>query len=81
MEQPDTWEKFTFELPVADTPRPPVITINGDHGLLVAIHPDGHLEYGEGYEPDEAARRFWDGLAVAYGQPRCCPSCQTQLGV
>jgi hypothetical protein len=29
---------------------------------LVTIHPDGRVELGEGYEPDEAARAFWDAV-------------------
>jgi hypothetical protein len=33
------------------------------HGRpLVTIHPDGRVELGEGYEPDEAARAFWDAV-------------------
>ena len=49
---------------------PPTITIAGDDGPLVTIHPDGHLEYGPGYDPDEAARRFWDALQ-RYMPARC----------
>jgi hypothetical protein len=26
---------------------------------MVTIHPDGRIEFGEAYEPDEAARMFW----------------------
>lgn len=54
---------------------PPAIELRGDGGgLLVAVHPDGRLEYGPGYEPDEAARRFWDGVeqyarTIQYGAP------------
>ncbi|MFJ2279277.1 hypothetical protein ACIOEZ_34575 [Streptomyces sp. NPDC087866] len=40
----------------------PTITIPGADGPLVTIHPDGRLEYGEGYEPDEAARQFWEAM-------------------
>ncbi|MFK0159175.1 hypothetical protein ACIQVK_44780 [Streptomyces sp. NPDC090493] len=29
---------------------------------LVTIHPNGRVELGEGYEPDEAARAFWDAV-------------------
>ncbi|MFE3381348.1 hypothetical protein [Streptomyces anulatus] len=36
------------------------ITIPGTAGPLVTIRPDGRLEYGPEYEPDEAARLFWD---------------------
>ncbi|MFD8469056.1 hypothetical protein ACFV10_28610 [Streptomyces cyaneofuscatus] len=38
------------------------ITIPGAAGPLVTIRPDGRLEYGPGYEPDEAARLFWDAV-------------------
>jgi hypothetical protein len=54
---------------------PPTISIHGDNGsLLVAVHPDGRLEYGPDYEPDDAARRFWEGVEQAarniqYGPP------------
>lgn len=34
-------------------------------GVLVEIAHDGTLTYGEGYTPDDAARRFWDALAAA----------------
>ncbi len=30
---------------------------------LVRIHSDGTAVFGEGYEPDEAARLFWDAVA------------------
>jgi hypothetical protein len=55
-------------------PIPPTITINGDGGTpLVKIHPNGTLEYGPNYDPDEAARRFWD--AMAHYLPTRCPAC------
>lgn len=38
------------------------VTIPGVAGPLVTIHADGRLEYGPGYEPDEAARRFWEAM-------------------
>ncbi|MFE6185509.1 hypothetical protein ACFQ6U_13890 [Streptomyces sp. NPDC056465] len=41
---------------------------------LVTIHPDGRVELGEGYGPDEAARSFWDAVQClaqdSLGQPR-----------
>lgn len=53
---------------------PPDITILGEDGApLVTIHPNGELEYGPGYEPDEAARRFWD--AIRHLAPARCPNC------
>lgn len=33
--------------------------------LLVRIRYDGIVEYGPDYEPDEAARRFWEALKAA----------------
>lgn len=56
--------------------RPPVISITGNDGrLLAAIHPDGRLEYGEDYRPDEAAQAFWEAVqrlqqALAGGDAR-----------
>lgn len=45
------------------TPGPPDIIIqNSDGQPLVTIHPTGELEYGPGYEPNEAARLFWEAL-------------------
>lgn len=42
---------------------PSQIVIDGAHGPLVTIHlDDGRLEYGPGYTPDAAARRFWDAV-------------------
>lgn len=44
--------------------QPGVMSIGtGRHGILVSINPDGSLEYGENYEPDEAARVFWEAMA------------------
>ncbi|MEV8344591.1 hypothetical protein [Streptomyces niveus] len=41
---------------------------------LVTIHPDGRVELGENYEPDEAARVFWDAVQRlspdSFGAPR-----------
>jgi hypothetical protein len=56
-------------------PEPPRIVILGedDRTPLVTIHPSGVIEYGPGYEPDAAARRFWD--AMRYYMPARCPSC------
>lgn len=58
----------------AHAPVPPTIVIQGvDRQPLVSIHPDGALEYGPGYEPDEAARTFWDALRRY--MPARCPNC------
>ncbi|MFJ7023177.1 hypothetical protein ACIQUW_32925 [Streptomyces sp. NPDC101117] len=59
-------------------PPPPIVHITGSNGQpLVSIHPDGRTEFGDGYEPDEAARQFWDavqrlvpsGMAREFGAP------------
>ncbi|MFF7476631.1 hypothetical protein [Streptomyces sp. NPDC008092] len=39
------------------------ITIMASHGRpLITIRPDGTLELGDDYQPDEAARAFWDAV-------------------
>ncbi len=54
---------------------PPIIAITGQNGRpLVAVHPDGRLEYGDGYTPDDAAQAFWDAVErlsrnLQYGAP------------
>jgi len=40
----------------------PVICAHGDNGLIWAVHPDGRIELGDGYSPDEAAASFWDAV-------------------
>jgi hypothetical protein len=41
----------------------PFLTILSDKGApLVKIYGDGTLEYGEGYNPDEAAQRLWEAI-------------------
>lgn len=55
-------------------PAPPdIIIASGDGGPLVTIHPNGELEYGPDYTPDEAARAFWDALRRL--APTRCPAC------
>jgi hypothetical protein len=50
------------EIQAVKTP-PPVIHIAGTNGQpLVSIHSDGRTEFGEGYQPDEAATAFWDAV-------------------
>lgn len=39
------------------------LVIGTARGVLVRIKPDGSLEYGLEYEPDEAARVFWEAMA------------------
>lgn len=48
---------------IAD-PNGSLLQINrpGTDVPLVRIFFDGHMEYGEGYEPDEAAHAFWAAM-------------------
>jgi len=40
------------------------ILSNAD-GMLLGMRQDGTMEYGDGYEPDEAARIFWEAVTRA----------------
>ncbi|MFI0822247.1 hypothetical protein ACH4TX_42260 [Streptomyces sp. NPDC021098] len=71
-----TTSSQTFQL-AGPTPSNIVIMDDGIQPL-VTIHPDGTLEYGPGYDPDEAASRFWDALRRC--MPGRCPSCGHILG-
>ncbi|MFD8488672.1 hypothetical protein [Streptomyces sp. NPDC059712] len=56
---------YTMDGPsvIAMTVPPSRLVIDGANGPLVTIHlDDGRLEYGPGYTPDAAARRFWDAV-------------------
>lgn len=44
-------------------PTDPLLTIKSELGWSVIIRYDGKLEYSEGYDPDAAARIFWEALA------------------
>ena len=53
---------------------PPTLSILGEDGApLVTIHPNGTLEYGLDYTPDEAAQRFWDAMRQL--APARCRNC------
>ena len=56
---------YSGSITAAD-PLPGNIVIRPVHNRppLVTIHPDGTLEYGPDYTPDEAARVFWDAMAA-----------------
>ena len=46
-------------------PENSLLAISGSDGeVLVRVHYDGTLEYGPGYEPDVAARTFWEAIAA-----------------
>lgn len=63
-------EEFTLSSPAA--PRIQIMS-EDQRTPLVTIHPNGTLEYGPGYTPDEAARTFWDALRRL--MPARCPAC------
>jgi hypothetical protein len=78
MSEPDEEPRLCFDGPVEEitllSPPPPNITILGEDGRpLVTIRPSGELEYGPGYTPDEAARRFWEAMRRL--APARCPNC------
>ena len=60
-------------LTVASNIMPNIIEINNPgtnfRTPLVVIKPDGEVEFGEGYMPDEAAKLFWE--AIASFSPQC----------
>ncbi|MCQ8831740.1 hypothetical protein, partial [Streptomyces malaysiensis] len=42
------------------------IALHADDGtLIVGIRPDGSIQQGPNYRPDEAAREFWDAVTRA----------------
>ena len=43
-------------------PDPQDLVIGTGSTLLVSLKPDGTIEYGPDYEPDEAARTFWNAM-------------------
>jgi hypothetical protein len=46
----------------AKVQAPNIIIPSEDGSPLVTIRPDGRIEFGPAYEPDTAARAFWDAL-------------------
>lgn len=54
---------------------PPIFGIRAANGQpTVTVHHDGRLEYGPDYQPDEAARLFWEAVEqqarnIQYGAP------------
>jgi len=57
-------------MPDALIEQPEILTIYASGGRSMAkIHPDGSIEFGEGFEPNEAARIFWDAV-IANMPPR-----------
>lgn len=68
-DQPDaaSWTIPADQVQTVSINPPPVITINGTDGQpMVSIHPEGRIEYGPDYQPDEAARAFWDAIQRWY---------------
>jgi hypothetical protein len=42
----------------------PILTIRAGDRMMVEIHSDGTLRFGENYIPTEAARIFWEAVAT-----------------
>ena len=40
----------------------PLLSIGGNGTPKVVLHRDGRLEFGDDYNPDDAARAFWDAI-------------------
>lgn len=58
----------------AAQPLAPSIVLPFNNKPMVTIRPDGTLEFGEDYQPDEAARTFWDAVEqmarnIQFGAP------------
>lgn len=44
-----------------------VLEIHGTEGkMLAGIKPDGSIQYGKNYLPDEAARVFWEAIGKGW---------------
>ena len=77
--EPDVEPRLYYDGPaedfaIAPTIAPTIRIMSEDQCTpLVTIHPSGELEYGPGYTPDEAARRFWD--ALRHHMATRCPNC------
>lgn len=54
----------TGPLTVASLRQPPQYLVIGP--VSISLN-DGSIEYGEGYEPDEVARTFWDAMSQPLG--------------
>ncbi|MFF0009632.1 hypothetical protein ACFYQT_40260 [Streptomyces tibetensis] len=74
----DSWVVPADQVQAMQIPTPPIVSISNTNGQpLVSIHPDGRTEFGDGYQPDEAALAFWDAvqrwaptpMVQQYGRP------------
>ena len=50
---------------VSDEPEFVLELCEDDGTLIVGIRPDGQIETGPNYRPDEAAREFWGAVTRA----------------
>jgi hypothetical protein len=55
-------DRITLAPPVLAEDAPVLSIMRPDGSPMVAINRDGSMEYGEGYDPDEAAREFWAAM-------------------
>ena len=45
-----------------DQPTNLITIYNKDNDIMITIHNDMTIEYGENYNPDETAIRFWESI-------------------
>ncbi|MFE8961729.1 hypothetical protein [Streptomyces iakyrus] len=56
-----------------------LVALHEDDGtLIVGIRPDGHITTGPNYQPDTAAREFWDAVTRAAQAASPIPSSKEQ---
>lgn len=55
--------------------QPASIVLPFNNKPMVTISPDGTIEFGEDYQPDEAARLFWEAVQ------RLQPTLEQQTGI
>jgi hypothetical protein len=43
-----------------EEPLPPVLSVKNQTGdVIMILHADGTMDFGDTYKPDDAAREFW----------------------
>lgn len=42
------------------------ISVSNGSDCLVKVRPDGTIEYGPNYKPDESAKAFWEAVAKEF---------------
>lgn len=52
-------------------PSDPLSIVISSGNMLVTIHPDGTIEYGKDYTPDDAAKASWDAVSIERKARNC----------